>query len=48
MHIIEKIKKNELVSNPSEIQQICLDKLKLNPLPIEIYDQGSARFILAE
>jgi len=33
MHIIEKIKKNELVSNPSEIQQICLDKLKLNPLP---------------
>jgi len=33
MHIIEEIKKNELVSNPSEIQKICLDKLKLNPLP---------------
>ena len=33
MQIIEEIKKNELVSNPSEIQKICLDKLKLNPLP---------------
>ena len=33
MKIIEEIKKNELVSNPSEIQKICLDKLKLNPLP---------------
>ena len=33
MKIIEGIKKNELVSNPSEIQKICLDKLKLNPLP---------------
>ena len=33
MQIIEGIKKNELVSNPSEIQKICLDKLKLNPLP---------------
>ena len=33
MLIIEEIKKNELVSNPSEIQKICLDKLKLNPLP---------------
>ncbi len=33
MHIIEEIKKNELVRNPSEIQKICLDKLKLNPLP---------------
>ena len=33
MQIIEEIKKNELVSNPSEIQRICLEKLKLNPLP---------------
>ena len=33
MKIIEAIKKNELVSNPSEIQKICLGKLKLNPLP---------------
>ena len=33
MQIIEEIKKNELISNPSEIQKICLDKLKLNPLP---------------
>ena len=33
MRIIEGIKKNKLVSNPSEIQKICLDKLKLNPLP---------------
>ena len=33
MQIIEKIKKNKLISNPSEIQKICLDKLKLNPLP---------------
>ena len=33
MRIIEGIKNNELVSNPSEIQKICLDKLKLNPLP---------------
>ncbi len=33
MQIIEEIKKNELISNPSEIQQICLDKLTLNPLP---------------
>ncbi len=33
MQIIEEIKKNELLSNPSEIQKICLDKLKLNPLP---------------
>ena len=32
MNIIEDIK-NELVSNPSEVQKICLDKLKLNPLP---------------
>ena len=33
MKIIEAIKKNELLSNPSEIQKICLGKLKLNPLP---------------
>ena len=33
MQIIEKISKRELISNPSEIQKICLDKLKLNPLP---------------
>ncbi len=33
MRIIEKIKKNELVSNPTEIQKICLEKLKLHPLP---------------
>ena len=33
MNIIEEIKKNQLVSNPSEIQKICLEKLRLNPLP---------------
>ncbi len=33
MQIIEEIKKDELISNPTEIQKICLDKLKLNPLP---------------
>ena len=33
MQIIEEIKKNELVRNPSEIQKICLEKLKMNPLP---------------
>ncbi len=33
MNIIEEIKKNQLVSNPSEIQKICLNKLRLNPLP---------------
>ncbi|ABM71289.1 ABC transporter, membrane component [Prochlorococcus marinus str. MIT 9515] len=33
MQIIEEIKKNELFSNPSEIQKFCLNKLKLNPLP---------------
>jgi Fe-S cluster assembly protein SufD len=33
MQIIEEIKQDELISNPSEIQKICLDKLKLNPLP---------------
>ena len=35
MDIIEGIKKNELLGNPSELQKICLDKLKLNPLPNE-------------
>jgi len=33
MQIIEGIKTNKLLSNPTEIQKICLDKLKLNPLP---------------
>ena len=33
MQIIEEIKKNELLSNPSEIQKICLEKLKHHPLP---------------
>ena len=33
MQIIEKLKKNELIFNPSEIQKICLEKLKVNPLP---------------
>ena len=33
MQIIEGIKKNHLVNNPTEIQKICIDKLKLNPLP---------------
>ncbi len=33
MQIIEKIKTNQLLSNPSEIQKICLNKLKTNPLP---------------
>ena len=33
MQIIEEIRKNALLSNPSEIQKICLEKLKLNPLP---------------
>ena len=33
MRIIEGIKKDKLISNPTEIQKICLDKLKLNPLP---------------
>ena len=33
MQIIEKIKANQLLENPSEIQRICLDKLKLNPIP---------------
>lgn len=33
MQIIKEIKENELIGNPSEIQRICLDKLKLDPLP---------------
>ncbi len=33
MNIIEEMQKNELLSNPSEIQKICLEKLKINPLP---------------
>ena len=33
MRIIEEIKNNSLFSNPSEIQQICRDKLKSNPFP---------------
>ncbi len=33
MQIIEKIKTNQLFETPSEIQKICLDKLRLNPLP---------------
>jgi len=33
MQIIEKIKTNQLIDNPTEIQKICLRKLQLNPLP---------------
>ncbi len=33
MQIIEKIKTNTILKNPNEIQKICLDKLKSNPLP---------------
>ena len=33
MRIIEKIKKNTIPRNPTEIQKFCLDKFKLNPLP---------------
>jgi len=33
MEIIEKIKINKLVANQTEIQKICLDKLKSSPLP---------------
>ena len=33
MQIIEKIKTNNLLSNPSDIQKICLNKLQQNPLP---------------
>ena len=31
MEIIEKIKINKLVANQTEIQKICLDKLKSSP-----------------
>ena len=33
MQIIEKIKKNKLLRNPTEIQKIGLEKLQANPLP---------------
>ena len=33
MEIIEKIKTNKLVENQTEIQKICLHKLKSSPLP---------------
>ena len=33
MEIIEKIKNNKLIENQTEIQKICLHKLKLDPLP---------------
>jgi Fe-S cluster assembly scaffold protein SufB len=33
MEIIEKIKNNKLIDNPTEIQKICLHKLQSNPLP---------------
>ena len=33
MEIIEQIKTNKLIDNPTEIQKICLDKLQSNPLP---------------
>ena len=33
MEIIEQIKTNKLIENPTEIQKICLHKLKSNPLP---------------
>jgi len=33
MKIIEKIKNNKLIDNPTEIQKICLHKLKSSPLP---------------
>ena len=33
MKIIEQIKTNKLINNPTEIQKICLDKLQSNPLP---------------
>ena len=33
MQIIEKIQANKIIKNPTEIQKICLDKLKSNPLP---------------
>ena len=33
MQIIEQIKTNKLLRNPTEVQKICLDKLKSHPLP---------------
>ena len=33
MKIIEKIKTNKFIENQTEIQKICLHKLKSNPLP---------------
>ena len=33
MEIIEQIKTNKLIDNPTEIQKICLHKLQSNPLP---------------
>ena len=33
MQIIENIKADKLISNPTEIQKICLEKLKIQPLP---------------
>ena len=33
MEIIEQLKTNKLIDNPTEIQKICLHKLKSNPLP---------------
>ncbi|MBO8203634.1 SufD family Fe-S cluster assembly protein [Prochlorococcus marinus] len=33
MEIIEQIKTNQLIDNPTEIQKICLNKLQSNPLP---------------
>ena len=33
MQIIKQIKTNKILKSPTEIQKICLDKLRLNPLP---------------
>ena len=33
MQIIEKLKNNQLNNNPTNIQKICLDKLKSHPIP---------------
>ncbi len=33
MEIIEQIKTNKLIDNPTDIQKICLDKLQSRPLP---------------
>jgi Fe-S cluster assembly protein SufD len=32
MEIIEQIKTDQLIEKPTEIQEICLNKLKSNPL----------------